>query len=301
MGSKNLKAIAVHGTGGVQVSDSKGLAELTEEIYKTLGGNGKAQARRQFGTVEMVDGINNLGFWSVRNFSGGVFEFGNDVNHAAMKSQLVFSDVSCYGCPVACGKNSKVRSGSLAGTVLEGPEFESVGLLGPNCGVNTLDYIAKASEICDIYGMDTICPGAVVSFAMEAYEKGILTIADTYGLELKFGNGEAMITLLEKIALREDGLGDILTNGSKRAAEKYGAPELAMQVKGLELATYDPRGCEGMGITYAQSQKGRTIWCHQPWGQRLPEIGMHMKRRAPSCQTLKKLWPLLIPCHCAHP
>jgi aldehyde:ferredoxin oxidoreductase len=256
MGSKNLKAIAVHGTGGVQVADAKGLAGLTEEIYGTLAGHGKAQARRQFGTVEMVDGINNLGFWSVRNFQGGVFEAGHEVNHAAMKSELVFGDVSCYGCPVACGKNSKVKTGSLAGTVIEGPEFESVGLLGPNCGVRALDYIAKASEICDTFGMDTISAGVVVSFAMEAYERGILTNADTYGLELKFGNGDALLSLLEKIALREEGLGDLLANGSKIAAEKYGVPELAMQVKGLELSTYDPRGCKGMGITYATSAKG---------------------------------------------
>lgn len=256
MGAKNLKAIAVHGTGGVKVADATGLAKLAEEIYGILAGHGKAQARRKFGTVEMTDGINNLGFWSVRNFSGGVFEHGQNLNHTAMRNEIVFGDVSCYGCPVACGKFSKVKSGSLAGTMLEGPEFESIGLLGANCGVKTIDYVAKASELCDLYGIDTISAGAVVSFAMEAFEKGVISQEQAYGLNLVFGNGDALLAMLEKIALREEGLGDLLANGARVAAEKLGVPELAMHVKGLELATYDPRGCKGMGITYATSAKG---------------------------------------------
>lgn len=256
MGSKNLKAIAIRGTGSVSVANQQELAALSEEICKILADHPKAKARREFGTVEMVDGINNLGFWSVRNFTGGVYEHADRLNHKAMKEEIVCSDVSCYGCPISCGKNSKVKDGAFAGTMIEGPEYESVGLLGANCGIPTIDYVAKACEICDIYGMDTISAGAVVSFAMEAYQAGIISRDQAYGLDLVFGNGDALVRLLGKIALRQRGLADVLAQGSKKAGEDLGAPGLSMQVKGLELATYDPRGCKGMGLTYATSAKG---------------------------------------------
>lgn len=255
MGAKNLKAIAVRGTGSVEVADPEALEALTEKVYGILAANLKARARRYYGTPEMVDGTNGLGYWGTRNFSTGYFEAGEKLNAASMKEKIFVGSLSCYACPIACGKVSFIRSGPYAGTMIEGPEFESTGLLGANCGVSDLEALVKAVEICDIYGLDTMSAGAVASLAMECYEKGIITKEDTDGLELNFGNGEALVALMEKIARRE-GIGDLFAEGAKRAAEKLGVPELAMQVKGQEFATYEPRGCKGMGLTYAISPKG---------------------------------------------
>lgn len=255
MGSKNLKAIAIRGTGSVEVADPEALEALTEKVYGILAANLKARARRYYGTPEMVDGTNGLGYWGTRNFSTGYFEAGEKLNAASMKEKIFVGSLSCYACPIACGKVSFIRSGPYAGTMIEGPEFESTGLLGANCGVSDLEALVKAVEICDIYGLDTMSAGAVASLAMECYEKGIITKEDTDGLELNFGNGEALVALMEKIARRE-GIGDLFAEGAKRAAEKLGVPELAMQVKGQEFATYEPRGCKGMGLTYAISPKG---------------------------------------------
>lgn len=255
MGSKNLKAIAVRGTGGVEVADPEALASLAEKTYEILGSNLKARARRRYGTPEMIDGTNALGYWGTRNFSTGYFEEAEKINAASMEENIFVGHMSCYACPIACGKVSYIKDGPYAGTRIEGPEFESTGLLGANCGVADLAALVKAVEICDVYGLDTMSAGAVVSLAMECYERGILTLKDTDGIDLRFGNGEALVAILQKIAQRE-GLGDLLAEGSRIAAEKLGVPGLAMQVKGQELPTYEPRGIKGMGLTYAISPRG---------------------------------------------
>lgn len=255
MGSKNLKAIAVRGTGSLEVADPAALAELTTKVYKALADSPKCKMRREYGTTEMTAGTNAKGYWGTRNFQTGYFEGYESLTGETMKRDYYTLHASCYGCPVACGKVGKVRTGAWAGTLIEGPEFESAGLLGANCGVADLGAVVKATEICDLFGLDTMSAGAVVSFAMECFEKGILTTEDTGGLELRFGNGEALVKLLEMMGRRE-GIGDLLAEGSKRAAEKLGALDLAMQVKGMEFPTYEPRGCKGMGLTYAISPKG---------------------------------------------
>jgi aldehyde:ferredoxin oxidoreductase len=255
MGSKNLKAIAIKGTQDVKPAKAGKMANYVKELYKEFANNPKANARRNYGTVEMVDGINKLGFWSTRNFSQGQFEGADKLTGPMMRQEIVVEDTSCYACPIACGKVSCVESEKYGTVHIEGPEFETLGLLGPNCGIGDWEYILKAAEVCDYNGMDTISAGATVSMAMECYEKGIITKEDTGGIELKFGNGEALIAILEKMAKRE-GIGDILAQGLKVAAEKFGAPELAMHSKGVSPATYDPRGSKGMAVTYATSPKG---------------------------------------------
>ncbi|SMB97219.1 aldehyde:ferredoxin oxidoreductase [Thermanaeromonas toyohensis ToBE] len=255
MGAKNLKAIAIRGTNGIEVADPASLEALVEKCYEILANNPKAQARRRYGTPELVDSTNAMGYWGTRNFTTGYFEAAEKLSGSSMEKNIFVGHLSCYACPIACGKVSYVKYGPYAGTKIEGPEFESTGLLGANCGVDDLGALVKAVEICDLYGLDTMSAGAVVSLAMECYEKGVLTKQDTGGIDLRFGQGEALVAILEKIAQRE-GLGDLLAEGSKRAAEKLGVPELAMQVKGQEFATYEPRGLKGMGLTYAISPKG---------------------------------------------
>lgn len=139
--------------------------------------------------------------------------------------------------------------------LLEGPEFETISLLGANCGVSDWESLVEATLVCDENGFDTMNAGGCVSLAMECFEKGILTLEDTGGIELRFGNGAALVAVLRLMARRE-GIGDILAGGVKHASERFGAPELAMHSKGQVLAAYDPRGCKGMALTYATSPKG---------------------------------------------
>ncbi len=255
MGSKNLKAIAVRGTGSVTVADPEALGRIAEEAYAELAEHPKARLRRQFGTNEMVESTNNFGYWATRNFTTGHFEGADRLTGQEFKDKIYIGDNSCYACTVACGKVSAVTQGPFAGKAIEGAEFETVGLLGANCGVSDPEAITAATAICDAYGFDTMSAGAAISLAMEAYEQGTIGADDTGGLDLRFGNGDALIAITQQIADRT-GLGDILAEGAKRAAEKLGVPDLAMHVKGQELATYEPRGVVGMGLTYAISPKG---------------------------------------------
>ncbi|MDA8228124.1 MAG: aldehyde ferredoxin oxidoreductase family protein [Desulfitobacterium hafniense] len=255
MGSKNLKAIAVRGTVSISAADPAALKQCVEEAYKDFAENPKSKIRRGLGTAEMVDSTNKWGYWGTRNFSTGYFEEAQKINADSFKKDYFAGSLSCYGCPIACGKVSRINSGKYAGTAIEGPEFETIGLLGANCGISDPEVIIKATEICDIYGIDTMSAGATVSMAMECFEQGIITKEDTGGIDLSFGNGEALISVLKQIIFRE-GIGDILAEGSKLAAIKFGAPDLAMQVKGMEFATYEPRGAKGMGLSYAVCTKG---------------------------------------------
>jgi len=255
MGSKNLKAIAIRGTGQVAVADPQALVRLAESVYADLAAHPKGQARRRFGTPEMVEGTNNLGYWATNNFQTGHFDGAAKLTGPALKASLYIGDNACYACPVGCGKVSGVTQGKLAGSAIEGAEFETLGLLGANCGVSDPRAITAAAALCDAYGFDTMSAGAAISFAMQANECGLLSPAQTGGLALQFGNAETLVTLCEQIGQRQ-GLGRLLGEGAKIAAQVLGAPDLAMHVKGQELATYEPRGVVGMGLTYAISPKG---------------------------------------------
>ncbi len=255
MGAKNLKAIAIRGTGYVEVADPPALGRITEAVYVELAEHPKARLRRQYGTPEMVEGTNKLGFWATRNFNTGYFEKADRLAGPRLKEELYIGDNSCYACTVACAKISPVTKGPFAGAAIEGAEFETIGLLGANCGVSDPAAIVAATAICDTYGFDTMSAGVAASFAMEAYEKGFIGPDDTGGLDLRFGNGEALVAIMQQIAER-NGLGDILAEGAMRAAKKFKADDLAMHVKGQELATYEPRGVVGMGLSYAISPKG---------------------------------------------
>jgi aldehyde:ferredoxin oxidoreductase len=255
MGAKMLKAIAVRGTGSVKVADPATLGQIAEQVYAELAEHPKARLRRQYGTPEMVEGVNKFGFWATRNFTTGCFEEADRLTGPELRDKIFIGDNSCYACPVACGKVSAVTQGPFAGKVIEGAEFETIGLLGANCGVSDPEAITAATAICDAYGFDTMSAGVAISFAMEAFEQGIIGPEETGGIDLRFGNADALVPIAQQIADRA-GLGDILAEGARRAAERLGAPDLAMHVKGQELATYEPRGVVGMGLSYAISPKG---------------------------------------------
>lgn len=260
MGSKNLKAIAVRGTGGVTVAYPeeflKACAEVSEkDIFK----NPEAEFGIRWGSPSIAWWTQEVGALPTRNFTNGRFERLSEIDADAVLRMTV-KRKACYQCPVGCGNYVVVPTGPYAGTEVEGPEYETLCLMGSNCGIDRLDAIARANYLCDAFGLDTISTGNVIAWAMECYEKGIITPEDTEGLELTFGNHEALVTMVEKIAKRE-GLGDILAEGVKRAAEKIGkgSERYAVHVKGLELPAYEPRASPAMGLSYAVADRGG---CH---------------------------------------
>lgn len=257
MGSKRLKAIAVRGTGGLEVPDIEKLERAAEEwrIYMIS----KLTSLIRYGTPAMTGASNSHGALPTRYWETGTFEGAEKIGGERMRGSIVRRDRSCFSCPVRCGKMSYLATGPFAETVVEGPEYETLYALGSLCGNDDLASIAKANDLCDRLGLDTMTTGNVLAFAMACTERGILTTQDT-GRAFRFGDGEAMVEMVKRIAKRE-GFGDVLAEGVKWAAEKigHGAERLAVHVKGLEPAAYEPRALWGMALAYATSDRGA---CH---------------------------------------
>jgi len=250
LGSKKLKAIAVYGTNSIPVAEPEELWKRATELYEHASID-------RLGTPGILDIAQETASLPTRNYQAGMFEDAEKINGETMKKQLVIRDIACFNCPKACGKLAIVESGPWKGTKLVGPEYETLALLGANCGVNDLEAIVHANLLCDQLGIDTVSTGGVTGFAMECYERGVFTKKDTDGLELNFGNAGAMIELVNKIGLRE-GIGDLLAEGVKRASEKIGrgSERWAVHVKGAELPGWEARAVRGRGLMYALNECG---------------------------------------------
>ena len=255
MGSKNLKGIAITGSTDVKVANPEEVFQLGKELIRDLRESRGGKVRREFGTMELVERVNNAGFWITRNFTEGYFEEGYKLEGKRMREEIIIGDSSCFGCPIGCGKRTYVKTKDNIEYVMEGPEFETVGMLGSNCGISSWETLLNASKICDTYGFDTINAGACVSMVMEAFESGKLTLDNTDGIKASFGNDEALLQILEKIGKRE-GVGDILAKGPAEAGRILKIEDLAMHSKGQSFPVYDPRGAKAMALTYATSPKG---------------------------------------------
>jgi aldehyde:ferredoxin oxidoreductase len=258
MGSKLVKAVAIRGTKPVKVADLEGLSKMAFELAKKAQGI-KTEKYRILGTPANVLTLNRLGVLPTRNFRQGVFEAAEKVSGEYMHEHHEEKVVACAGCPIACEHVVSVREGPYEGARTS-VDYESLFALGTNCGIDYFPGIIKAIELCDRYGMDTMSTGVVVAWAMECFERGILTKEDFDGLEPYFGNHEAEVAIIEKIAKRE-GIGDILAEGVKRASEKVGkgSEHFAMHVKGLECPGYDPRGLKTFALGAAVGTRGP---CH---------------------------------------
>jgi len=258
MGSKLLKAIAIRGTKSIRVADLDGLRAMVLDLAKKAQGT-KTEKYRILGTPANVLTLNRLGVLPTRNFQQGTFEGAEKVSGEYMYEHFTEKAVACSGCPIACEHIVRVREGPYAGARTS-IDYESLYALGPNCGIDYFPGIIKAIELCDRYGMDTMSTGVVVAWAMECFERGILTKEDFGGLEPHFGNHQAEVALVEMIAKRE-GIGDLLAEGVKRASEKVGkgSEHFAMHVKGLECAGYDPRGLKTFALGCAVGTRGP---CH---------------------------------------
>jgi aldehyde:ferredoxin oxidoreductase len=250
LGSKKLKAIAVYGTKQVPIAQPEKLRMAVVEIYK------KNRIDR-LGTPSVLQDAQDTSSLPTRNFQQGWFEEADKINGETMRKEIVVKDVPCYNCTRACGKLSVIKSGPWKGTTLVGPEYETLGMMGSNCGINDLGAIAYANLLCDQLGLDTISTGVVIGFVMECYERGILTAKELDGLKPTFGNAEAMMPLIKKIAYRK-GIGNLLAEGVKRVAEKIGkgSEQFACHVKGAELPAWEARGVRGRGLMYALCEGG---------------------------------------------
>ncbi len=269
MGSKQLKAIAVRGTGGVRLADPKAFLEAHWAMKVKLRESPvTCQGLPIYGTEVLVNVINEHGALPTRNHQQSVFEQAEEISGERLTETRLVANKACFACTIACGRVTTLP-GAAAGKYMvtthphnwkiagEGPEYEAAWAMGAECGVGDLDALIKANWLCNALGMDAISFGATVAAAMELYEKGALSLAQT-GIPLTFGSAEALIAMAEKTAYRE-GFGHELAEGSKRMTEKFGRPELFMGVKGQEFAAYEARAIQGMGLGYATSNRGA---CH---------------------------------------
>ncbi|RJX29905.1 MAG: aldehyde ferredoxin oxidoreductase [Desulfarculus sp.] len=261
MGAKNLKGLAIKGSGGVGCADLPGLYALIKKHYEVYKQSPIANARHKFGTPLTLNITHAAGMLPTRNFSRGQFEAAIGTIDKDGVAKATVADRACYGCFLACSKITQVDEGVFAGTKLEGPEYETIGMLGSNLEIDYLPAIIKANYICDDLGMDTISAGVIIGFAMECYERGLISKRETGGLELKFGNYLAAVELLELMG-RKQGFGAFCTLGVRDMARLLGreAETFAMHSKGMEFPAYDPRAGWGSTITYSTTPRGG---CHR--------------------------------------
>jgi len=269
MGSKNLKAIKVKGTGDISCYDSKGMMDLVLKHKEKLKESAVVENRQKFGTPSTLDITNEAGMLPTKNYQSGVYKKAWGKLDSEGVSKNIIKTRGCYGCMIACSQITKTNDNEEE--IVEGPEYETVGMFGPNLGVDSLSAVIKANIKCDKLGMDTISAGNVIGFAMECYEKGILP-KKYDDLDLEFGNFEAALSLLDDIALRKD-LGELMANGVEKMSEelKEGSEHFAMHVKGLEFPAYDPRIGLGTALSYAVSPRGA---CHRrAWPPSIEVLG----------------------------
>ena len=265
MGSKNLKAIVVHGTKSVPQADEGKLKESFKTASATV--KEKSAAFSKYGTSMVVGITGKAGVIPTRNFQSGNFPEFEKIGGDAFVNNHVTKNMACARCPLHCGKEAKTDK---YGSTTEGPEYETLAMFGANLGNSDLDSIIQANHLCNKYGMDTISCADTIACAYELFENGIISEKDTDGLKLEWGNADSMLKLVEMTGKRE-GIGKLIGEGSRRLAAKYGpeAAKYAMNVKGMEFPGYDPRGIQGMSLAFATSTRGA---CHLRATMYVPEL-----------------------------
>lgn len=257
MGAKRLKAIACGGNQQINLADKDAFRDIAKRQIDFLDESLLKVGFETFGTNMVSDMVNVRGGYPTRNWQHGVFDQIDEVNAEALTNKVLIKGVNCFACPIACGRLTEIREGKWQKHEGEGPEYETTNVFGALCGISDINAITMANYLCNHFGLDTISTGATIAFAMECYEKGILTKEDTGGLEIKFGDTEIIVDLVDKIAQRE-GIGDLLAEGTRIMSEKLGqgSQRFAMHVKGLELPAYDPRAAKICGLGYVTASRG---------------------------------------------
>jgi aldehyde:ferredoxin oxidoreductase len=259
MASKNLKAVVVRGTKRVSVADPKALADLNKSGPKILPENPDMPGLAAEGTATVVIFQNTIGSLPTRNYNEGQFEACEDISGARMVETILKQRDTCYACVVKCKRVVEIKDGAHnVEARYGGPEYETLGTFGSYCGVNDLAAVAVANQICNEYGVDTIAGGATIAFAIECYQKGIINQEQTGGLELKWGDADMMLKVLDLMVNCEGPLGEVLSQGSERAAKVWGngADECLITVKGAEAPAHMPHAKRSLGLIYAVNPFG---------------------------------------------
>ncbi|MHA1115041.1 MAG: aldehyde ferredoxin oxidoreductase family protein [Candidatus Heimdallarchaeaceae archaeon] len=259
MGSKKLNAIIVDGNDKPQIAKQEEFETKVKEHVEKLKENGvTGEGLPTYGTAVLVNIINQNGLFPTKNWQTGVDKEAENISGETLTEKYLISKHPCWGCVVACGRKTKVELGPYKISFTEGPEYEAIWALGGTTNVNNMGAVIRANHYCDIFGMDPISIGSTIAAAMELNEKGLIPEEDLQGLKVEFGNPDAIVELTWMAAFRQ-GLGYWIGEGSRKMCEHYGAPELSMSVKGLEMPAYDPRGAKGIGLNYATANRGG---CH---------------------------------------
>lgn len=282
MGSKNLKAIAVRGRQRVPLAEKESFRLTAGQALQTVMDDISSQVYNQMGTASFVDMSMMWGNMPNKYWSQAQFDEATNLSGVAMMETILSRSVPCYGCAVACGREVTLKDTPYGVGVVDGPEYETVAMLGSQLLVDDLPGVAYAGHLCNRYGLDTVSAGSSIALAYLLYDRGFITSADTGGLPLRWGDIDVAHTLLEMIAQRQ-GFGSILADGVKRISARYQAEDLAVHVNGLEPAAHDPRALSGMAVIYATSPRGA---CHMQgdmyavdMGLTLPEVGIHPSGR----------------------
>ncbi|MCE7742235.1 MAG: aldehyde ferredoxin oxidoreductase family protein [Candidatus Heimdallarchaeota archaeon] len=259
MGSKNFKAIIVEGDAKPKIANQDEFDTKAKEHVEKLKENGvTGEGLPTYGTAVLVNIINQNGLLPTKNWQTGVNENAELISGETLTEKHLISKHPCWGCVVSCGRKSKVEDGPYKISYTEGPEYEAIWALGGSTNINNMGAVVRANHYCDIYGMDPISIGSTIAAAMELNEKGLIPEEEMQGIEVDFGNVDAVVELTWMAAFRQ-GLGYWIGEGSKKMCQHFGAPDLSMSVKGLEMPAYDPRGAKGIGLNYATGNRGG---CH---------------------------------------
>lgn len=256
MGSKNLKCVAARGELDVEVADDE-FFDYACQIQQQVLSNEYTPSTSRYGTPGLVNPMNEISRFPTKNFQRGDFPYANEISGEVLEKKYLARRTGCYACPINCGRAAIVREGPFKGTYTEGIEYETINSLGARTWNRDMASIIRGDLLCDDYGLDSISTGGVIAFAMECFEKGIISEKDTGGMKLEWGDSQAVLELIEKIAKRE-GIGDVLAEGVARAAKKFGkgAEYYAMHIKGMEMSAQDPRSQQSYILAHVTSTRG---------------------------------------------
>jgi aldehyde:ferredoxin oxidoreductase len=258
MGSKQLKAVVVRGSGSFEIADPDGLTQQLSGLRKEI-----VAAAKGFGALGTAGGIpthDKMGNWPLKNWQEHQRpEIAEQISGARMKDSILTGRYYCGNCIIGCGRTVQVKEGPYAGIEQGGLEYETTALNGSNLLVDNLEAIQKANELCNRYGMDTISAGATIGFAMEAFERGLIDRGFTDGVELTWGNHAALVETMRRMGEREGEFGRKLGEGTLRLAQAIGGEDFAIQVRGLDFPAHDPRAFYANAVAYATSARGA---CH---------------------------------------
>jgi aldehyde:ferredoxin oxidoreductase len=284
MGSKRLKAVVARGKKRPPIADEEGLKETRKKMNETIKFNLVAEGLSSFGSnVHMEYGM-AIGDVPTKNWREAYWGAGPDkLGGTAVAESILTKTHSCYGCPVGCKRIVEIKTGPFALAEGPGSEYEAAAALGTLQRMDDRDANHKANELCNRYGMDVISAGSTIAYATEAFEKGLISKADTGGIELGWNRPDILIELIEKTAHR-DGFGDDLAEGTRTMSAKYGGEEFAVHVKGMECPMHDPRALWGMALTYATSIRGA---CHCSDANLYTDMGVSSHKDL----GLKRSWP----------